>query len=159
MSQAGRTGGNQELRAEIMRLVRDGLPVDRGTLAARYGVSQRAVTVLRREVGPVIAAATDGANRRTVQNFDGAKLNRLRRGQNPSGLWFTQEQLGKLAHRSRGAIGHLENDLRKPTIVTLNLIADALGVDPSDLLRGEEGYEPARHGPARLGGHDHKAAS
>jgi transcriptional regulator with XRE-family HTH domain len=53
--------------------------------------------------------------------------------------------LGKLAGKSRGAIGHLENGHRKPTIVTLNAIADALGVSPSELTtKGEpNGSAPA----------------
>lgn len=163
MGQAGRTrgaGDYQALKGEVIRLLRDGQPVDRAALATQFGVSQRMVSLTRIEVETVLnaAAASDGANRRTVQNFDGSKLYHLRRGGAPGGIWLTQHQLSVLAGKSRGAIGHLENGHRKPTIPTLRAIADALGVDPAELLREENG-EQVRYGPARLGHHDHAATS
>lgn len=165
MGQSGRVADavHQDLRGEIIRLLRAGLAVDRGALAAQFGVSQRTVTAIRGDVEPVLAAATarDGANRRTVQNFDGKKLRHLRCGGAPGGVWYTQEQLGKLADRSRGEVGHLENNHRKPTIVTMNAIADALGVHPSELLLDEENssYEQARHGAPGLGRYHYPATA
>jgi len=165
MGQAGRSrsADHQELRGDIIRRVRENLPVDRGALATQYSVSQRTVTIVHNEVSTVLeaAVASDGANRRTVQNFDGAKLNRLRHGGAPGHYWLTQEQLGKLAGKSRGAIGHLENGHRKPTIRTLCAIAAALGVEPAELLRGEETQydEGTRNRPHRMGAHDHAVAS
>lgn len=163
MSQAGRTrntGDHQALRAEIIRLLRAGQPVDRAALAPQFGVTQRTVSAIRIEVETILkaAVATDGANRRTVQNFDGARLFYYRTGWGgtPGKLWLTQEHLARLAGRSRGAIGHLENGHRKPTIPTLQAIADALGVDPAELLREESSEQ--RHSPHRLGGDHHPAA-
>jgi DNA-binding XRE family transcriptional regulator len=140
---------SQELRAEVIRIRRAGLPVNDATrreLAARYGVSQRMVTAVRQTVDGVLAAAraSDGANRRTVEGFDGDHLRELRQGGAPGGHWLTQYQLGQLAGRSRGEIGHLENGHRRPTIITLNAIADALGVRPSELIiRVSNGQAPA----------------
>jgi len=148
MNQAGRTRADtQPLRSEIIAARRDGLPVNVNDLAQRHGVGVRTVTSVRREVDRVLASARerDGANRRTVGDFDGDRLRTLRCGGAPGGLWLTQEMLGKLAGKSRGAIGHLENGHRKPTIVTLNAIADALGVSPSELTTngGPNGRPPA----------------
>jgi DNA-binding XRE family transcriptional regulator len=139
---------SQELRAEVIRIRRAGLPVGLGVrkeLAARYGVSQRTVAATDLTVRQVLAAAraSDGANRRTVEGFDGDHLRELRQGGAPGGHWLTQYQLGQLAGRSRGEIGHLENGHRRPTIVTLNAIADALGVRPSELIRGSPNGEQA----------------
>ena len=136
MNQPGRTrAGTQPLRGEIIAARRAGSPVDVRELADRYGVGLRTVTSVRNEVDRVLTSARerDGANRRTVAAFCGDRLRTLRCGGAPGGLWLTQEMLGKLAGKSRGAIGHLENGHRKPTIVTLNAIADALGVSPSEL--------------------------
>ena len=144
MGRAGRAVADyQDLRAEIIRLRRDGLPVDRAELAGGYSVSQRAVTTMRAEVDQVLVAAeaSDGANSRTVANFDGDRLRNLRRGgADGTGLWLTQEQLGRLANKSRAGIGHLERGNRKPTIRTLCAIADALGVNPSVLLSEENSH-------------------
>jgi DNA-binding XRE family transcriptional regulator len=117
----------------------------RRELAERYEVSQRMVTSVRQTVDGVLAAAraSDGANRRTVEGFDGDRLRALRQGGAPGGHWLTQLQLGQLAGRSRGEVGHLENGHRRPTIVTLNAIADALGVRPSELIRESNGQAAA----------------
>lgn len=169
MGQTGRRrsgADHQDLRGEIIRLRRDGLDVDRGALATKYNVSQRTVTIVRNEVDTVLEAAmaSDGANRRTVQNFDGSKLYHFRRG--GAGLWLMQDQLGRLAGVSRGEIGHLERGQRKPTIRTLCAIAEALGVEPAELLHGEEAQYGetltsggAGHRAARLGTGNHQAAS
>ena len=147
MNQAGRTSraDTQPLRGEIIAARRDGKPVDVRDLAARHGVGVRTVTSVRNQVDQVLTQARerDGANRRTVEAFDGDRLRQLRHGGAPGGIWLTQQQLGDLAGKSRGAIGHLENGHRKPTIVTLNAIADALGVTPSELTtKGSENGQP-----------------
>ena len=143
MGQAGQPR-SQQLRAEIIRLRRAGLFVDRDLkrqLATQFGVSQRVVAEVNTEVSQVLASATerDGANRRVVTEFDGDKLYHLRRDPRPGGLWLSQAQVGKLAGKSRGAIGHLERGHRKPTILTLVAIADALGVHPSALIKDSHG--------------------
>src|SRR5262245_56744658 len=115
MSHAGRTAESQPLRGEIIAALRAGSPVDVKELAARHGVGVRTVSAVRNQVSKVLTSARerDGANRRTVADVDGDRLRELRCGGGPGGYYLTQAQLGKLANRSRGAIGHLENGHRK----------------------------------------------
>lgn len=165
MTQTGQPG-SQQLRAEIIRLRRAGLSVDRNLrrdLAATFGVSQRTVSAVSSEVSAVLATATerDGANRRTVAEFDGDKLYHLRRDPTPGGLWLSQAQVAKLAGRSRGEIGHLERGHRKPTILTLVAVADALGVHPSALIKDSHGeaFAALGYGATRLDNADDQAAA
>lgn len=48
---------------------------------------------------------------------------------------FTQEQLAERAGLSYKFVGEVERGLGNPTLVTLASLADALGIDPGDLVR------------------------
>jgi len=83
---------------------------------------------------PLDAARRSGSpGGRTVRDFDGAKLFRLRQIERR----LTQLELGNLAGVSRGEIGHLERGHRKPTVPTWRDIAAALGVHPNELLSAD----------------------
>ena len=57
----------------------------------------------------------------------------LRRARQQAGI--TQEQLSFRAGLSRPYISQLERDLKAPTVETLFLICDALGISAADLIR------------------------
>ena len=62
---------------------------------------------------------------------------------------LTQEQLAVAAGIDRAYVSLLENDHKSPTVDTLYLICDALGVTASDLLaRAELTRRPARRTPS-----------
>jgi DNA-binding XRE family transcriptional regulator len=143
----GRTKATPALRAEVEALRRAGRPVNRAEIAARHGVGATTVQYVRAEIDKQLAAeGLRPAGGRTVRQFDGAKLLRLRQGGNPSGHWFMQHELGKLAGVSRGEIGHLERGHRKPTIRTLRNLAWALGPECEDQGQcGDPRCERGRH--------------
>lgn len=75
----------------------------------------------------------------------------LRRARTDAGL--TQEQLAVAAGIDRAYVSLLENDHKSPTVETLYLICDALGVAASDLLaRVERDRRPARRPPPPVEG-------
>lgn len=63
---------------------------------------------------------------------DGAAIRRLRIRQG-----LTSEQLGRLIGR-RGSIRHVELGTRKVSAIFLNQIANALGVDPSEITKDDD---------------------
>lgn len=48
----------------------------------------------------------------------------------------SQEKLGELAGLHRTYVGHLERGEVNPSLYNIVRIADALGVDPAELIRG-----------------------
>ena len=62
--------------------------------------------------------------------------NELRRARERAGL--TQERLAFQAGLSRPYISQLERDLKSPTLETLFLIAEALGISASAMVRKVE---------------------
>jgi transcriptional regulator with XRE-family HTH domain len=48
----------------------------------------------------------------------------------------SQEKLGELAGLHRTYVGHLERGEVNPSLYNIIRIADALGVDPAELIRG-----------------------
>ena len=68
----------------------------------------------------------------------------LRKARERAGL--TQEELAFRAGLSRPYISHLERGLKSPTVATLFLICDALGVRAADVIRR---VDAARKRPAR----------
>lgn len=149
--QRARKADDPALRAEVERLRRAGLPLNRKALAAQFGVGEGTVQQVRSEISRELAAeAGPGAafGGRTVQEFDGAQLLEARRHK-----LLMQDELAEMAGVSRGEIGHLERGHRKPTLRTLRNLAAALGVDAADLLKvpaGEahlNGPRPGDHSP------------
>jgi transcriptional regulator with XRE-family HTH domain len=69
---------------------------------------------------PPVARATFGSN--------------LRRARRAAGL--AQEALADKADLHRNTIPLLENDRREPRLSTILALARALGIDPSELLKG-----------------------
>ena len=69
---------------------------------------------------PPVARATFGSN--------------LRRARQAAGL--SQEALADKADLHRNTIPLLENDKREPRLSTILALARALGIDPSELLKG-----------------------
>jgi transcriptional regulator with XRE-family HTH domain len=130
---------NPALRVAIEHLRRSGLPVPRQEFADRFEVSTGTVQAVRAQIDREIAAEpVRPVAGRTVMEFDGPRLFELRRAR-----WLMQDALGKMAKVSRGEIGHLERTPtgtrsekwhRKPTLRTMLRLAEALGVEPEDLL-------------------------
>lgn len=76
----------------------------------------------------------------------GANLRRARRR-----AGFTQAELSSAAPLDRAAISRLECGERAPDLTTLLRLCAALGIEPSDLLRGIGPQAPLRHAPAEEG--------
>lgn len=138
MGQAKRTrkADDPALRSEIEELRRAGQPLDRKAIAARHGVGEGTVTVVRSEIDAMLAGEAGRAGPadhkwagRTVREFDGGRLLEARRH-----TLLMQDQLGEIADVSRGEIGHLERNQRKPTLRTLKRLGEALEIDPNLLL-------------------------
>lgn len=144
-----RKADDPALRAEVEALRRAGEPINRRSLADRHHVGVGTVQVVRSEIDAMLAAENvvpmNGTRRgeggRTVTDFDCVKLLAWRKRRT-----LLQEELADKAGISRGEVGHLERGRRKPTLRTLRRLADALGIDSSELLAaGEDHYElPAR---------------
>lgn len=124
-TQRRRKADDPALRAEVERLRRDGQPINRAELAARFGVTTSVVQVVRSEIDHLIS--TEPAPRRpggrTVANFSGTQLRAYR-----TAARLMQDELGERAEVSRGEIGHLELAHRRPTLKTLRNLEAALGV-------------------------------
>jgi len=139
-----RKADDPALRAEIEALRRAGEPVQRESLAARYGVGVGTVQIVRAEIDAMLAAenvvplnARRGEGGRTVTDFDCARLLAWRKRRT-----LLQEELADRAGISRGEVGHLERGRRKPTLRTLRRLADALEIGPAELLvPGEDHYD------------------
>lgn len=134
-AQRARKVDNPGLHAHLEKLRRADLTVDRKAVATQFGVSVGTVQAVRHMVDAKLAAengtsVADFTGGRLVQEFDGRKLYHIRKFR----LFLMQEQLADLAGVSRGEVGHLERNLRKPTLKTLRKLADAMAVHPSELL-------------------------
>ena len=57
-------------------------------------------------------------------------------------LRLSQEKLGERSGLHRTYIGHVERGELNPTLYNLVLVSEALGVDPSELVRGLRAREP-----------------
>ena len=64
---------------------------------------------------------------------------------------LSQEELAARMHFEQGYVSGLEAGRRNPTIVTLALAADALGIKPSMLLDAREDKLVKKSGPTKLG--------
>ena len=54
---------------------------------------------------------------------------------------LTQKELGELLDMTQSAIGQFENDKTSPKTDTIEKIASALGVSPSELMKGNSIWE------------------
>lgn len=63
----------------------------------------------------------------------------IRRIRKERGL--TQKELGELLDMTQSAIGQFENDKTSPKTDTIERIASALGVSPSELMKGNSMWE------------------
>ncbi|MBW3669809.1 MAG: helix-turn-helix domain-containing protein [Actinobacteria bacterium] len=88
-------------------------------------------------------AGTAGNVRKQARR-DAAEFGRRVRGCRAA-LRISQEQLGERSGLHRTYIGHLERGEVNPTLHNVLLVAQALGVDAADLVRGlrTDGAEPA----------------
>ena len=71
---------------------------------------------------------------RRYPELDGAKLRRLRLEQA-----LTQMDLSGMTGLSVDAISRLENELRSAQVSTVRRLAQALGVEPRELLKTQDG--------------------
>lgn len=62
-------------------------------------------------------------------------------------LRISQEKLGERAGLHRTYIGHVERGELNPTLHNMVLVAEGLGVDPSELVRGLRTREPEEAPP------------
>lgn len=87
-------------------------------------------------------AGTAGNVRKQARR-DAAEFGRRVRGCRAT-LRISQEQLGERSGLHRTYIGHLERGEVNPTLHNVLLVAQALGVDAADLVRGlrTDGAEP-----------------
>lgn len=75
------------------------------------------------------------AHRRTQDRQDAAEFGRRVRCRRKD-LRLSQEQLGERSGLHRTYIGHMERGEVNPTLHNVLLVAQALEVDPGELLRG-----------------------
>jgi transcriptional regulator with XRE-family HTH domain len=139
-----------ELHAVIRELLTAGT-FSREAVAAQFGYSAGTVQTAR---GLVEAGLTRSAGQpdngrlvRVVRNFNGRKLYHIRFFER----YLMQGQLGEMAGKSRGEIGHLERLERRPTLRTLLALTSALELYHTDrkgrLIPGEDGnpvLDPSR---------------
>ena len=71
---------------------------------------------------------------RRYPELDGAKLRQLRLEQA-----LTQMELSRMTGLSVDAISRLENELRSAQVSTVRRLAHALGVEPRELLKTQDG--------------------
>ena len=69
---------------------------------------------------------------RGAASIDGAKLRRLRREQA-----LTLVELGERSGVADGTISRLENEHRPARLSTVRKLAEALGVEPRELMKGD----------------------
>jgi DNA-binding XRE family transcriptional regulator len=136
-----RKADDPALRAEVEKLRREGMSLNREDIAARHSVTTSVVQVVRSEIDRMLEAEASAAGRpggRTVTTFDGRKLREHRIASR-----LMQEELAARAKVSRGEIGHLERGHRKPTLRTLRNLEKALGVPDGALLTTCDGERSA----------------
>ncbi|ABS13393.1 putative transcriptional regulator, XRE family [Brucella anthropi ATCC 49188] len=68
-----------------------------------------------------------------IRSVVGLNVQRIRRERR-----LSQEELSFRAAKTRAYISGLEAGKRNPTILTLAMLADALAVEPNDLLRRQQ---------------------
>ena len=73
---------------------------------------------------------------RRYPQLDGAKLRRLRLERA-----LTQMELSRMTGLSVDAISRLENELRSAQVSTVRRLAQALGVEPRELLKTQDGND------------------
>lgn len=79
--------------------------------------------------------------RRCAVEF-GSRVRRCRKT-----LRLSQEQLGERSGLHRTYIGHVERGELNPTLHNMVLVAEGLGVDPSELVRGLRTRDPSEARP------------